>query len=229
MYDDRGAWTLFASPFHLNYKIMAKIKFSARTFAKTSKYKIRPDILAQLESSNAAREEIRRIFQVANRRIQNIENKGLVSPALQALNKGDITGYTKFSMKHSWEELKTEYSKAVGFLRQPTSTASGTREYNKHLQQAYELTDKEFDLMAKKLNDTLTSLSDSDFVEKYLMRYKDFTGELERTVSDVSQQIESEAVAIQNAIDNEIDRIQDDVTPKEAVDDLTRLFDEFGL
>lgn len=208
---------------------MAKINFSKRTFAKTSKYKIRPDILQMLEGSNAAREEIRRIFQVANRRIQNIESKDLVSPALQALGKGDIKGFTKFSMKHSWEDLKTEYSKAIGFLRQPTSTASGTREYNKHLQQQYDLTPDEFDLMAKKLNDKILSLDDSDFVEKYLMRYKDFTGELERTVSDVSTQIESEAVQLQNAIDKEIDRIQDDVTPDDAVDYLTQLFDDFGL
>lgn len=208
---------------------MAKINFSKRTFAKTSKYKIRPDILQMLEGSNAAREEIRRIFQVANRRIQNIESKDLVSPALQALGKGDIKGYTKFSMKHSWEDLKTEYSKAIGFLRQPTSTASGTREYNKHLQQQYDLTPDEFDLMAKKLNDKILSLDDSDFVEKYLMRYKDFTGELERTVSDVSTQMENEAVQLQNAIDKEIDRIQVDVTPDEAVDYLTQLFDDFGL
>lgn len=210
---------------------MAKnlIGFSKRTFSLTGKYKIRTDILQKLEGDNVARAEIRRIFQVANRRIQNIESKDLVSPALQALNKGDIKGYTKFSMKHSWEDLKTEYSKAISFLRQPTSTASGTREYNKHLQQAYDLTPDEFNLMAKKLNDTLTSLSDTDFVEKYLMRYKDFTGELERTVSDVSQQIEDEAVAVQKAIDNELDRIQDDVTPDEATDYLTKLFDDFGL
>lgn len=208
---------------------MAKINFSKRTFAKTSKYKIRPDILQMLEGSNAAREEIRRIFQVANRRIQNIESKDLVSPALQALGKGDIKGFTKFSMKHSWEDLKTEYSKAIGFLRQPTSTASGTREYNKHLQQQYDLKPDEFDLMAKKLNDKILSLDDNDFVEKYLMRYKDFTGELERTVSDVSTQMENEAVQLQNAIDREIDRIQDDVTPNDAVDYLTRMFDDFGL
>lgn len=207
---------------------MAKINFSKRTFAKTSKYKIRPDILQMLEGSNAAREEIRRIFQVANRRIQNIESKDLVSPALQALGKGDIKGFTKFSMKHSWEDLKTEYSKAIGFLRQPTSTASGTREYNKHLQQQYDLTPDEFDLMAKKLNDKILSLDDSDFVEKYLMRYKDFTGELERTVSDVSTQMENEAISIQKTLDKEISNLID-YTAQEAIDEITKMFDDFGL
>lgn len=207
---------------------MAKINFSKRTYAKTSKYKIRPDILQMLDGSNAAREEIRRIFQVANRRIQNIESKDLVSPALQALGKGDIKGFTKFSMKHSWEDLKTEYSKAIGFLRQPTSTASGTREYNKHLQQQYDLTPDEFDLMAKKLNDKILSLDDSDFVEKYLMRYKDFTGELERTVSDVSTQMENEAISIQKTLDKEISNLID-YTAQEAIDEITKMFDDFGL
>ena len=54
---------------------------------------------------------------MANRRIQNIESKELVSPAVMALNKGDIQGFTKFSMKGSWEELKAEYGKAVAFLK----------------------------------------------------------------------------------------------------------------
>ena len=74
------------------------------------------DILQSLKSSPALRAEIRRVFQMANRRIQNIESKELVSPAVMALNKGDIQGFTKFSMKGSWEELKAEYGKAVSFL-----------------------------------------------------------------------------------------------------------------
>lgn len=176
-----------------------------------------------------ARAEIRRVFQAANRRIQNIESKNLLSPAVQSLNKGNIKGFTKFSMKQSWEDLKIEYSKAVSFLRQPTSTAGGTREYNEHLRRTYDLTTEEFDLMAKKLNDTLSSVSDTDFVERYLMRYKDFTGELERAVSDVSQQLEDEATRVQKAIDKEIDDIQDDTSAKDVPDYLKKLFDDFDL
>lgn len=205
------------------------VGFSKRTFAYTKRFEIRPDILQKLNSDNVARAEIRRVFHAANRRIQNIEAKDLISPAVQALNKGDKKGFTKFSMKHSWEDLKTEYSKAVSFLRQPTSSAAGTREYNKHLEEAYDLTEEEFNLMAKKLNDALTSLSDTDFVERYLMRYKDFTGELERTVSDVSQQIESEAIQVQKAIDNEINDMQDDVDADDAPDYLKKLFDDFDI
>ena len=157
-------------------------------------------------SSPEYKAEIRRIFQQANRRIQNIESKGLVSPAVMALNKGDIKGFTKFSMKHDWEDLKAEYAKAVGFLRQPTSTATGVREYNKHLMDAYDLTEDEFNLMADKIQEKFLSVSDENFVEQYLMRYKDFTGELETEAADVSDQIETDAARLEQAIEQDLEK-----------------------
>lgn len=183
---------------------MGKIKFSAKTFGFTSKVKMRADIMQAAESSRELRKEIARVFQMANRRIQNIESKDLVSPAVMALNKGDITGFSKFNMRHDWNELKGEYASAVAFLRQPTSTASGTREYNRHLQQTYDLQPDEFNLMARQLNNKLLSVDDAEFVEKYLKRYKDFTGDLESAVSDISQQIETDAVRLQNKIDENV-------------------------
>ena len=190
---------------------MAKnpIGFSIKTFAFTSKVQLRQDILQSLKSSPALRAEIRRVFQMANRRIQNIESKELVSPAVMALNKGDIQGFTKFSMKGSWEDLKAEYGKAVAFLRQPTSTATGVREYNAHLMKAYDLAKDEFDLMAKKIQDKFLSVKDDNFVEQYLMRYKDYTGELEMEAEDVSQQIESDAVMLAQALEKDIQREAD--------------------
>ena len=185
------------------------IGFSGRTFGFTSKVQLRQDILQSLKSSPALRAEIRRVFQMANRRIQNIESKELVSPAVMALNKGDIQGFTKFGMKGSWEELKAEYGKAVAFLRQPTSTATGVREYNAHLMKAYDLTKDEFDLMARKIQEKFLSVKDDNFVEQYLMRYKDYTGELEMEAEDVSQQIESDAVQLAQALENDIQREAD--------------------
>ena len=185
------------------------IGFSIRTFAFTSKVQLRQDILQSLKSSPELRREISRVFQMANRRIQNIENAELVSPAVMALNKGDIQGFTKFSMKGSWEDLKSEYGKAVAFLRQPTSTATGVREYNKHLMKAYDLAKDEFDLMAKKIQDKFLSVKDDNFVEQYLMRYKDYTGELETEAQDVSQQIESDAVMLAQALEKDIQREAD--------------------
>lgn len=191
------------------------IGFSARTFGFT-KAQIKQDIIEATKSSPQFKAEIRRVFQQANRRIQNIESKGLVSPAVMALNKGDIKGFTKFSMRHDWEDLKAEYAKAVGFLRQPTSTATGVREYNRHLQEAYDLTEDEFNLMADKIQDKFLSVSDDNFVEQYLMRYKDFTGELETEAQDVSDQIETDAARLQAALEQEVDQ-----TAQEAIDAIT--------
>ena len=178
------------------------------------KQTVKAEVLQAQKNSPEVRAEIRRVFQQANRRIQNIESKGLISPAVQALNKSDIKGFTKFSMRQDFNSLKVEYAKAVAFLQQPTSTATGTRDYNRHLMKSYDLTEDEFKLMAKKLNDKLTSVSDSEFVERYLMRYKDFTGELEQSASDISTQIESDAESLVRAIDDNIEQTAENAANK---------------
>ena len=215
-------------------KLGYKIKFSKSVFGATQRAKIKKEILQAVESRPEYRKEISRVFQMANRRIQNIEQSGQLSPAMQALNKGDIKGFTKFSMKGDWNTLKIEYGKAISFLRQPTSTAQGARQYGQHLQRMYDLTPDEYNLMARNLQGKLNSVSDSDFVERYLMRYKDFTGEMEQSASDISTQIESEAQSISRAIDAEIERQANEVA--DAMDDMQndierilRNFGKFGL
>lgn len=185
---------------------MGKINYSKDIYVAGGRVKMLKEIITATESSPTLRHEVARVFQMANRRIQNVENAGLFSPAVASLNKGDIKQYSKFSMKGSWTELKIEYGKAISFLRQPTSTAKGTKQYNTHLQKTYDLTADEFNLMSKSLQGKLNSISESDFVEKYLMRYKDFTGELEQSARDISQQIESDAVSIARMADEEIER-----------------------
>ena len=98
----------------------------------------------------------------------------------------------------------------------------------------YDLTPDEYNLMARNLQGKLSSVSDSDFVERYLMRYKDFTGEMEQSASDISTQIESEAQSISRAIDAEIERQANEVA--DAMDDMQndierilRNFGKFGL
>lgn len=186
------------------------IGFTNKTFALTSKVQLDKQIMDAIESRGYLRKEIARVFQQANRRIQNVEKSGIVSPAVVALNKGDIKGFAKFSMRHSWEDLKIEYAKAVSFLRQPTSTATGTKEYAEHLKKAYDLDDKSFTLLQNKLMGKIASVSDERFLEQYLMQYKDFTGELEQESRDVSDQIEDDAVRIENALDDAIDKIAHD-------------------
>lgn len=207
-----------------------KIKFTKSVFRATQRAKIKKEILQAAKSSPEYRKEIARVFQMANRRIQNIEQSGQLSPAVQALNKGDIKGFTKFSMKGDWNTLKIEYGKAISFLRQPTSTAQGTRQYAQHLQRMYDLTPDEYNLMARNLQGKLNSVSDSDFVERYLMRYKDFTGEMEQSARDISSQIESEAQSISRAIDAEIERQANEAADRmeDMQNDIERILRNFG-
>lgn len=210
-----------------------KIYYRSATM-QAIKQKVKKEILQATESSPEIKNEIRRVFQMANRRIQNIESKNLVSPAVSALHKDDIKGFTKFSMKHDFNDLKLEYAKAVNFLRQPTSTATGTRDYDRHLMKAYDLTQDEFDIMARKINDKITSVSDNEFVERYLMRYKDFTGELEQSASDISTQIESEAKSLAKAVDDTIDDASERMGVEisgtdDAIQRILDEFDKFGI
>lgn len=203
------------------------IGFSKRTFRASSNVHIKKDVITAIEQSPELRKEIAKVFQQANRRIQNVENSGIVSPAVVALNKGDIKGFSKFSMKHSWDELKIEYSKAISFLQQPTSTASGTKEYARHLKKTYNLTDKEFSIMQNNLVGKIASVSDQKFLEQYLMQYKDFTGELEQESKDVSDQIESDAIKIADSVQRNIDNAGEMV--ESAVQKILDSFKDFGL
>lgn len=203
------------------------IGFSKRTFSASSNVHIKKKVINAIESSPELRKEISRVFQQANRRIQNVEKTGIVSPAVVALNKGDIKGFAKFSMKHDWNDLKIEYAKAVSFLQQPSSTASGTREYAEHLKKTYNLTDKEFSIMQNNLVGKIASVSDQKFLEQYLMQYKDFTGELEQESKDVSDQIESDAVKIADSLQNDIDNAGEMVESK--IQKILDGFKKFGL
>ena len=203
------------------------IGFSKRTFRASSKIHIKKEIITSIESSPKLRKEISRVFQQANRRIQNVEKSGIVSPAVTALNKGDVKGFSKFSMKHDWNDLKVEYSKAVAFLQQPTSTATGTKEYGEHLKKTYKLSDKDFALMQENLMGKIASVSDEKFLEQYLLQYKDFTGELEQESKDVSDQIEAESVKIGNRLQESINNAGEQV--EETVQKILDTFKDFGL
>lgn len=83
------------------------------------------------------KQQMLKTFQKANRRIQNIKNAGLSSPAVQQLisERGE-RGYTYFSGRNlnptdptDWEQLKYEYGRAISYLNNPTSSARGARQY----------------------------------------------------------------------------------------------------
>lgn len=153
-----------------------------------------------VESSPALRAEIARTFQVANRRMQNIERAGLISPAVVAANKGDINRFTKFSMRQSWPSLKEEYARALAFLSDETSTASGARQYKKALQGMLnlnsepELFESVYDNMARNIN-AIVANEQSNFTYQQIMdviktETRNASQSIEQRVNQYEQQIQ---------------------------------------
>lgn len=180
-----------------------KVTYTGTVFSAVKRAKLKKEIMQAAQSNPTMRADIRRVFHMANERIKRIQAAGVISPALQGLN-ADRNYH--FSMSNDWTALKMEYGKAVAFLKQPTSTTAGARQYGKHIQARYDLTDTEFAAMQNKILDITTSTANTDWVERYLMRYKDFTGELEAAAADVSSQVEREGVQMSEAIEREIER-----------------------
>ena len=111
--------------------IRLDIKYTENTIKKT-KHQLKKEILEAVESSPELRKEVRRVFQIANRRIQNLERAGLVSWAVKQADKLGIKGYSKFSVKgQDWATIKNEYTRAISFLQNPSSTAEGARQLEK--------------------------------------------------------------------------------------------------
>ena len=95
------------------------------------------DLVGVAKGTPDLKKQMMKTFQKANRRIQNVRNAGLSSPAVQQLisERGD-RGYTFFSGARldprnptEWEQLKYEYGRAIAFLNNPTSSATGARQY----------------------------------------------------------------------------------------------------
>lgn len=89
-----------------------------------------------------AKKEIKRVFQIANRRIQNIEKSGVVSTAYEKLKTEgyirDTSRFSKFAIgKNAFSDKNMTlntiayYSKALEFINNQTSTATGARKYIK--------------------------------------------------------------------------------------------------
>ena len=89
------------------------------------------------EGTNELKKQMNKVFQRANRRIQNIQKAGLASPAVKAvIAERGKKDYTYFSSKGlnpknttDWDLLRYEYGRALAFLNNPTSSATGARQY----------------------------------------------------------------------------------------------------
>ena len=207
---------------------MASMKFSKKVTKNFSKEKARKDIINAIEGNSEFRKEIRRVFQVANRRIQNIEQGGYYSPALASLGKSGVKGYSKFSVRgfgntgSDWKTLLKEYTKAINFLNSPTSTATGAKEFELQVKQKFNVPDDIWnDVKADVIGGT-TSMSD-EMLQK--LPYSQLVeGAYDSAYRSVSSQIEKGAIDLAKGIQSDINRTADQLANSvdEALDDLIK-------
>lgn len=204
------------------------MKFSKKVTKNFSKEKARKDIINAIEGNSEFRKEIRRVFQVANRRIQNIEQGGYYSPALASLGKSGVKGYSKFSVKgfgntgSDWNTLLKEYTKAINFLNSPTSTATGAKEFELQVKQKFNVPDDIWnDVKADVIGGT-TSMSD-EMLQK--LPYSQLVeGAYDSAYRSVSSQIEKGALELAKGIQSDINRTAEQMADSvdEALDDLIK-------
>lgn len=119
---------------------MASVKDTifSKSVLKAIQRPLNKAIIDGVKGSKTIKNEINKVLQQANRRIQNIENKGYASPAVSAVyaERGKKAGFTQFSIaglnlnnENDYRRAKYEYARAMSFLANPTSTATGARQY----------------------------------------------------------------------------------------------------
>ena len=207
---------------------MASMKFSKKVTKNFSKEKARKDIINAIEGNAEMRKEMRRVFQVANRRIQNIEQGGYYSPALASLGKSGVKGYSKFSVKGfgntgaDWNTLLKEYTKAINFLNSPTSTATGAKEFELQVKQKFNVPDDLWDYVKADVIGGTTSMSD-EMLQK--LPYSQLVeGAYDSAYRSVSSQIEKGALDLAKGIQSDINRTAEQMADSvdEALDDLIK-------
>lgn len=204
------------------------MKFSKKVTKNFNKEKARKDIINAIEGNSEFRKEIRRVFQIANRRIQNIEQGGYYSPALASLGKSGVKGYSKFSVKgfgntgSDWKTLLKEYTKAINFLNSPTSTATGAKEFELQVKQKFNVPDDLWDYVKADVIGGTTSMSD-EMLQK--LPYSQLVeGAYDSAYRSVSSQIEKGALDLAKGIQSDINRTADQLANSvdEALDDLIK-------
>lgn len=208
-------------------RVRIEIKFSLKVTKNLNKVQMRDEIINSTESSPALRKEMARVFQIANRRIQNIEKTGEFSPAVARLGLTGTEGYSKFrigkfnpSIGGSWEDAKQEYAKVVSFLNQPTSTATGTREFNQQVKKQLGVPDDLYKTIAEQVvgdynavsSKMLNAVPYSDMMQElYDREYLSVSSQMERDAKEIADNLQkaiNESAKQQvEAIDKNIDAI----------------------
>lgn len=211
------------------YELTVNIKgFSRETYEM---------ILQSNESTRETRKEIRRIFQQANRRIQNLTKSKVVSPALNALKEQRDVPENKFSVfsiseLKNWNDIKIAYSQAIEFLRQPTSTATGAKKFEREILKAnrIEIKSEYLVILRRYYSNKLLTKRERNFVEDYLAKYTDVLLEFENEFLNSQQSFKTSADKLQN-LDGIMRAAQKDVenTTQKEINKIVSNFKRFKI
>ncbi len=187
---------------------------------KQSKKEFREDIKDAFKGSSELKKEIQKTLQQANRRIQNIEKARLASPALKAVyaERGANKGYSVFSISrlnpdnpNDWELMKYEYGRALAFLNNPTSTATGARQYIKY--QAERLNDIPFE-SANKIVDLATNPQIDQYGNVNIFHYQNILDNLKSDLIETESDYAKDSNEYAKELESKLQQAIDETTNK---------------
>ena len=166
------------------------------------------------------KKEIQKTLQQANRRIQNIENARLASPALKAVyaERGTNRGYSVFSIsklnpKNSsdWDLMKYEYGRALAFLNNPTSSATGARQYIKY--QATRLNNIPFE-SANKIVDLATNPQIDQYGNVNIFHYQNILDNLKSDLMETESDFDKDSSEYAKELESKLQQAIDETANK---------------
>lgn len=204
-----------------------KIVFTGSVLKSANAIRLSSEILTADVPTPTLKKQIQKVFHMANRRIQNIEKSGVYSPAVKELEfnqVGQMQKFAKFTQAgQDWNEIKLQYAKAVQFLRKPTSTASGARQWNKAIQKELGFNDGLYKAIIQQINENggnipilETSNIDRAVSQFERLAKRDVSDMIE---SDAQKQAENELMA---ALDADVDTGLTDIAQKIILEGLKK-------
>ena len=150
------------------------------------------------EGTAELKKQMNKIFQRANRRIQNIKKAGLASPAVKAvIAERGTKDYTYFSGNGlnptnttDWDLLRYEYGRALAFLNNPTSSATGARQYIKYQANRLNIPFES----ANKIVDIATDPTIDEYGNVNIFSYGDILDDFKADVEKIGDEIGTNAV-----------------------------------
>lgn len=150
------------------------------------------------EGTAELKNKMNKVFQRANRRIQNIRKAGLASPAVKAvIAERGTKDYTYFSGRGlnprnttDWDLLRYEYGRALAFLNNPTSSATGARQYIKYQANRLNIPFES----ANKIVDIATDPTIDEYGNVNIFSYGDILDDFKADVEKIGDEIGTNAV-----------------------------------